>query len=185
MMTATERESLLKNLAESRERLLAIVQRLSREQLHFRPAPGRWTVAECVEHIAMVEERVLGLIQKVLGDGPAPAKRSAMEGRDGILVEEVAGRSRRVEAPEYLVPRGRWPDEQLWKEFEAARQRTREFASGTDADLRKHFYAHPVLGELDLYQWLLLIGAHCDRHRAQSEEVMASAGFPRFNRAAS
>jgi len=101
------------------------------------------------------------------------------------LVENVAGRVTRFQAPEYLVPQGQWPDEQLWKEFEAARLRTGEFARSTEADLRKHFYAHPVLGELDLYQWLLLISAHCDRHRAQSEEVMASAGFPRSSAAAS
>jgi len=185
MMTAAERETLLKNLADSRERLLATVQGLSREQLHYRPAPGRWTVAECVEHIAVVEGRVLGLIQKTLSDGPALSKRSAMEGRDSALVEDVAGRVTRFQAPEYLVPRGQWPDEQLLKEFEAVRQGTREFASSTGADLRKHFYAHPVLGELDLYQWLLLIGAHCDRHRAQSEEVMTGAGFPRSSAAAS
>src|SRR5208337_5201330 len=53
-MTDAERESLLKNLAESRERLLRMAQGLSREQLHYRLAPGRWTVAECVEHITTV-----------------------------------------------------------------------------------------------------------------------------------
>lgn len=185
MMTAAERETILKELAESRERLLRTVQGLSREQLHYRPAPGRWTVAECVEHIATVEGRVLGLIQKTLSEGPAPSKRSAMEGKDSALVEDVAGRITRFQAPEFLAPRGQWPDEQLLKEFEAARQRTREFAGSTEADLRRHFYAHPVFGELDLYQWLLLLAAHCDRHRAQSEEVMASAGFPRTSAAAS
>jgi len=185
MITTGERETVLNNLADSRKRLLEVVEGLTPEQLHYRPAPGRWTVAECVEHIATVEGRVLGLIHKTLNGGPAPAKRSAMEGRDGVLVEEVASRTRRVQAPEYLVPRGQWPDEQLWNEFEAARQRTREFAGSTNADLRRHFCAHPVLGELDLYQWLLLIGAHCDRHRAQSEEVMASPGFPRSSAAAS
>jgi uncharacterized damage-inducible protein DinB len=185
MMTVAERETLLRNLASSRERLLAIVQGLSAEQLHYRVAPGRWTVAECVEHIATVEGRVLGLIHKTLSSGPTPGKRSVMEGRDGALVEDVAGRATRFQAPEYLIPKGQWSDDQLLKEFEAARQRTREFVSSTGADLRRHFYAHPALGELDLYQWLLLIGAHCDRHRAQSEEVMASAGFPRSSAAAS
>jgi len=184
-MTTAEREALLQNLADSRERLLRIVKGLSHEQLHYRPAPGRWTVAECVEHIAIVEGRVLGLIQKTLSDGPAPGKHSVMKDKDGALVEDVAGRVTRFQAPEYLVPRGQWPDEQLLKEFEAARRRTGDFAGSTDADLRKHFYAHPVLGELDLYQWLLLISAHCDRHRAQSEEVMTGAGFPRSSAAAS
>lgn len=183
MMTSAERQTILRNLTDSRERLLGTVQGLSHEQLHYRSVPGRWTVAECVEHIATVEGRVLGLIQKTLGDGPTPAKSSAME--DSALVEDVAGRITRFRAPEYIVPHGQWPDDQLLKEFESARKRTQEFASSTDADLRKHFYGHPIFGELDLYQWLLLIAAHCDRHRAQSEEVMASAGFPRSSAAAS
>lgn len=185
MMSPGERETILKNLAESRERLLGTVRGLSPDQLHYRPAPGRWTVAECVEHITTVEGRVLALIQMTLSQGPAGSKRSAFEGKEDEMVRNVAGRITRFQAPDFLLPHGQWPDEQLLKEFEAARQKTREFASSTDAELRKHFYAHPVLGELDCYQWLLLIAAHCDRHRAQSEEVMACAGFPISSAAAS
>jgi uncharacterized damage-inducible protein DinB len=182
-MTSAERESLLKDLTESRERLLRMAQGLSREQLHYRPAPGRWTVAECLEHIATVEGRVLGLIQETLETGLDSSKRSAMEGKDDTLVASVVGRMPRFQAPEFLAPTGRWPDNQLLKEFEGARQQTRDFAASTRADLRRYFYKHPVFGELDLYQWLLLIAAHCDRHRAQSEEVMASLGFPRARQA--
>jgi len=182
-MTSAEREVLLTNLAESRERLLGLAQGLSREQLHFRPAPDRWTLAECLEHIVIVEGRVLRLVQQTLETGPDSSKRSAMEGQDHAMVHGTAGRAVRFQAPEYLVPTGRWPDEQLLKEFEAVRQQTREFAASTDADLRRHFFAHPVFGDLDLYQWLLLVTAHCDRHRAQSEDVMASPGFPRSREA--
>jgi hypothetical protein len=49
--------------------------------------------------------------------------------------------------------------------------------------LRRHFFRHPIFGDLDLYQWLLMIAAHCDRHRVQSEEVMASPEFPRTRQA--
>jgi hypothetical protein len=69
------------------------------------------------------------------------------------------------------------------QEFEAARERTRDFAASTQADLRRHFFKHPIFGDLDLYQWLLMIAAHCDRHRVQSEEVMASPEFPRTRQA--
>jgi uncharacterized damage-inducible protein DinB len=182
-MTSAERESLLKNLAESRERLLRMALDLSREQLHFRPAPGRWTVAECLEHIAFVEGRLLGLVQKLLETPPDPSKRSAMEGKDDMLVADLVGRVTRFQAPDYVAPTGRWPDEQLMKEFEAARRQTRDFAASTQANLRQHFYNHPIFGDLDMYQWLLLIAAHCDRHRAQSEEVIASPGFPRARQA--
>ena len=52
-MTSAERELALQNLAESRERLLRMANGLTREQLHYRPATERWSVAECLEHIVM------------------------------------------------------------------------------------------------------------------------------------
>jgi uncharacterized damage-inducible protein DinB len=178
MMTSAERETLLKNLAESRERLLRMAGRLSCEQWHYRTAPGRWTVAECVEHIACVEGRILGAIQKTLQTEPDGSKRSGWEGKEAEMLADVAGRVTRFPAPEMVVPTGRWPEGRLLDEFEAARERTREFAASTQADLRRHYFRHVVFGELDLYQWLMLLAAHCDRHREQSEEVMASPGFP-------
>ena len=182
-MTSAEREKLLKHLEESRERLLHVAKNLSREQLHYRPAADRWTVAECLEHIVTVEGRVLSIIQMTLEAGPDSGKRSAMEGQDDALVAGAVARLVRFQAPVILVPTGRWPDDQLLTEFEGVRQKSREFAGTTNADLRRHFYKHPALGELDLYQWVLLVAAHCDRHRVQSEEVMASPGFPRAQQA--
>jgi DinB superfamily len=182
-MTPAERDKLLKSLEESHERLLLMAKNLSREQLHYRPAPDRWTVAECLEHISMVEARVLGAIQKTLEAGPDPSKRSALEGMDDSIIPGAVARVTRFKAPEPLVPTGRCPDDQLLKEFEGTRQQTRAFAVSTTADLRHHFYKHPALGDLDLYQWMLLIAGHCDRHRVQSEEVMASPDFPRARQA--
>ena len=176
-MTPGEREAVLKNLTESRERLFRMGAGLSPEQWQFRTEPGRWSVAECVEHITTVEGRVLGLIQKTLEGGPDPSKSSAL--KDDALVADVAGRVTRFQAPEMLVPTGRWPHDELLKEFDRTRQQTQDFAANTTADLRQHFFPHRVFGELDLYQWLLLVAAHCDRHRAQGEEVMSSAGYPR------
>lgn len=182
-MTPAERELALQNLAESRERVLRMAQGLTHEQLHYRPAPGRWTVAECLEHIVTVETRLLDRIQTTIEKGPDSSRRSVLEGQDAALVAGTVAREVRFQAPEILEPTGRWPDEQLLPEFEAARQKSRDFAASTQADLRSHFFKHPVLGDLDLYQWLLMIAAHCDRHRAQSEEVMASAGFPSAQKA--
>ncbi len=182
-MTPAERELALQNLADSRERLLRMAHGLSRDQLHFCPAPDRWSVAECLEHIVTVEARLLERIQTTLEKGPDSSRRSALEGRDDALVAGTVARELRFQAPEILVPSGRWPDDRLLPEFEAARQKSRDFAASTQADLRSHFFKHPALGDLDLYQWLLMIAAHCDRHRAQSEEVIASGGFPRAKQA--
>jgi uncharacterized damage-inducible protein DinB len=175
-MTPGEREVVLKSLTDSREQLHRMGAGLSRDQWHYRAEPGRWSVAECVEHITTVEWGVLTLIEKTLESGPDSSKNNAM--KDDALVADVAGRVTRFQAPEMLVPTGRWTHEELLNEFDRVRQRTHDFAASTNSDLRQHFFKHPVLGELDLYQWLLLVAAHCDRHRVQSEEVMATAGYP-------
>ncbi len=71
------------------------------------------------------------------------------------------------------MPIGRWPEfETLLSQFEAARNRSIEFTTATDADLRNHVFPHPFLGQLDCYQWLLFIAAHCERHVRQMEEVL-------------
>lgn len=175
-MTPAERERAINALHESRERLLAAVERLSPSQLAYKPAADRWSVAECVEHIILVEDSILGAIQKTALQ-PAGSPQTVLE--DDALVAKVVDRSERIKGPERLMPTGRWPHHELCREFEAARKRTSQFTATTDVKLRESVFPHPRLGPLDCYQWLLLIAAHGERHRAQAEEVMASAEFPR------
>jgi len=176
-MTPAERQDVLMRLEESRERLLRNIDGLSAEQMLYRAQPGQWSVAEIVEHLVIVERHLVGAIEKLVQGLPDASKRSGMS--DAEMFVLVATPVRRIEAPASAFPKSRWPPEELSGEFEAARQRTREFAAATDADLRSHCMPHPTLGDLDCYQWLLLVGAHCQRHCAQSERVKASLGFPR------
>jgi uncharacterized damage-inducible protein DinB len=178
-MTSAEREFTLKGLDDSREHLLGALQRLSREQLEYRPSADRWSVAECVEHIILVEKYVLKGLEGLVKQPPDTSKHSDWEGRDVHLVKRVAERVNRLKAPEGFRPNGRWPIEKLAAEFEPARAQSREFVGSLEGDLRSRVYLHPALGEIDAYQFILFIVGHCDRHRAQSEEVMSTPGFPR------
>ena len=175
-MTPAEREHATKYLETTRESYLHAARSLSRDQLQYKPAPDRWSVAEALEHIIIVERRVLGSIEKTVQQAPN-ASKSALE--DQFLVRRVATRLGRFKGPDVLMPKGQWPEHRLPEEFEAVRRRSLEFASNTQAELRHHSFPHPFFGELDCYQWLLLIPAHCERHLAQAAEVMAEPGFPR------
>jgi hypothetical protein len=35
-------------------------------------------------------------------------------------------------------------------------------------------HTHPVLGELDLYQWLIFVGQHEGRHKKQIDRTLKS-----------
>ena len=178
-ITPVERERLTRYLAASREKLLLLVKGLSAAELDYKPAPDRWSAAENIEHITVVENIVFGRVTSALGSSPDPSKRGAWEGRDDAIVHEVESRVKRLQAPELGLPKGRWAHDELFRQFEATRQRTSDFATSTTAAPRSHVFPHPFFGELDCYQWMLLMGAHCIRHTAQIEELMATPGFPR------
>ena len=183
-MEATERERVVQYLAESRERLVLAVEGLSDEQRSFQPAQDRWSIADCVEHIIVVETSVLRNIQQVLQSAPQPERQNEAQGKEQVILERVPARERRVKGPEEAMPQGRWPDfEDLMRQFEATRERSVRFSAVTQADLRNHFFPHPFLGLLDCYQWLLFLSAHCERHVRQIEEVKAYPGYPRRQQA--
>ncbi len=175
-MTPTERARAIDYLHETRENLIRPTEGLSPMQLQYKPAPDRWSVAECLEHITVTEGFILGNINKTLQQEAAFSASGF--GDDGV-VKTVADRSTRIKGPEILMPTGRWPHDRLLAEFRVTRGRSFDFAATTETQLRKYSFAHPLLGPLDCYQWLLLIGAHGERHRQQVEEVIADSGFPR------
>ncbi len=179
-MEAHERQLVVDQLKSSQERLLGLVQGLTADQWTFRPAEGRWSIGECVEHVIRVENRVLGLIGKKLDEStPEPEKRDPTHAKDAVVAQSVPDRTIRREAPEPVRPTGQWAvANELLAEFQKTRQRTAEFAATTQGDLRSHFVPHMALGELDCYQWLLVLSLHGVRHAQQIEEIKAAPGFP-------
>jgi hypothetical protein len=176
-MQTAERDLALLQMHRSRVRLLETVQGLSAEQRSFKPAGDCWSVVDCVEHIIVVEHFVLDSIGRVLQSASEPEKQAEAAGKDELVQKRVPSRNIRVKGPEQVMPVGRWPEfETLLSQFEVARNRSIEFTTATDADLRNHVFPHPFLGQLDCYQWLLFIAAHCERHVRQMEEVLAVRG---------
>lgn len=176
MISQAERDFAIKQLDQSRGRLLRLAEGLSPDQLLYRPDPGRWSIAENVEHVVVVERRLLGAIDKLLQEPPDLSKQSALS--DAEVIWRVSNVVSPVKAPERALPTMRWPAETVLQEFETLRQQTQDFVSAVAGDLRHHFINHFVFGDLDCYQWFLMMGAHCNRHCAQSEAVKLSRGFP-------
>jgi len=177
MITPAEREYAIQQLDQTGERLMRLLQGLSHDQLLYSPELGRWSIADNVEHLLVVETRVVGAIEKLLLEPADASKRCALT--DAELVWRVATVQERMPAPPHTLPKLRWPAETLPDEFVAARRQTRQFTSTVAGNLRGHFITHLLFGDLDCYQWLLLLGAHCNRHTLQCESVKSFPSFPR------
>jgi hypothetical protein len=180
-LSPAEREHAVAELESSRRAFLEATHGLSEAQWNFKPAPDRWSIAECSEHIAVTEVLVLELVAEQALKGPAELeKRALVQGKDTALMTMAVDRSAKFKAPGPIQPTHRWatPGE-ITKNVLENRARTIEFVSTTQEDLRDHFMDHPVFKTLDTYQWILLTSAHMRRHTAQILEVKADPNFPK------
>jgi len=178
-MELHERQFVLDQLASSEARLLDLVDGLTSEQWSFREAPERWSIAENIEHLVAFEGFIAGMIASVIEGEAEPEKQASAEKKDPLVRGLAGARHIKFNAREVVRPVGRWREpEEMVAELRKARARTLAFAAETQANLREHFFPHIAFGDLDCYQWLMLLGQHAYRHALQIEEIKANPAYP-------
>jgi hypothetical protein len=178
-MEVHERRMVLEQLASSEARLLELVDGLTPEQWSFRETPERWSIAENIEHCILFEEFIRGAIGKALEALAEPDKRALAAGKEHLVFGLANARGIKFKAREIVRPVGRWTDTaELIAELRKTRVRTIAFAAETQIELRDHFFPHIAFGDLDCYQWLVVVGQHAMRHALQIEEIKADAEYP-------
>ena len=183
-MDAEQRQFALDQLAASQSRLLAAVADLTSQQWRFREDPDRWSIAENLEHLIHFESFINQAISNALARPAEPEKQShAASNQPRVLsLGSAESRRARLTAREAVRPTGKWSEpNDLIEEFRSARASTVAFATETDADLHAHFFPHIAFGDLDCYQWLLVLSFHAGRHISQIRQVKAHAAYPESN----
>ena len=175
--SAADKEKALALLESSKKGVLDATKGLSEAQWNFKPAPDKWSIAECMEHIAAAEDFIRGTVEQNVMKAPAAPDRDIAK-IDAGIVANVPDRSAKFQAPEPLKPTNRFGSpEAAIKHFVESRAKTEEFLK-TTADLRGHAVDSPVGGKWVAYQFILMIAAHSQRHTKQIEEVKSSTGYP-------
>ena len=175
--SAADKEKALALLETSKRGVLAATKGLSPAQWNFKPAPEKWSIAECMEHIAAAEDFIRGTVEENVMKAPAAPDRDTAK-IDAAIVANVPDRSNKFQAPEPLKPTNRFGSpEAAIKHFLESRAKTEAFLKSTP-DLRGHAVDSPVGGKWDAYEFVLMIAAHSERHTKQIEEVKSSAGYP-------
>ncbi|MCC6586521.1 MAG: DinB family protein [Bryobacterales bacterium] len=175
-----ERDRAMSYLHATRKQFLDIVQSVSDSQFRFKPGPDRWSIAEVAEHLTLAEDLMYGAAQRTLESPKVTVAPEEFKKKDEAILKMVPDRSRKAQAPEQIRPTGKFGTrDALVAEFKSRRDRTIEFVKTTKAELRSHTSPHPVFGAIDVYEWVLFIAAHSDRHIQQMREVMADAKYPR------
>jgi hypothetical protein len=176
-MTDADRKTVLNELESSRNSVVQAVSGLTEAQASARTSDESWSAAACVEHLVVVEERILNRIQQPATPHPPSINDP---NREEAMLKNVAARLDRFKGPEGAMPTGRFASlEAALNQFNAVRDRTITFVQTCQEDLRAKTAQHPIIGYLDGVQWLRVIAAHSERHVNQIEEIKASVAANR------
>ena len=179
-----ERDRAMSYLHATQKQVSDTIAALTPAQLDFHAGPNRWSVGDCLEHLALTETGLFGMLKgqvmaSPMGSPGAPEKMALTAGKDEAVIQAISSREVKAKAPEMFVPSHKWKTTaETLAAFRAARKETIAYTQTTPAELRLHFMPIPG-GLLDGYQVILMIGAHTERHLAQMKEVMADPAFPK------
>lgn len=178
--TAGEKEQLTAYYAETYANLQKSVEGLSEAQLNFKPGKDRWSVAQCVEHIALTAPELFGYLKKTLDAPENPERKADVKMTDEDIIKAMTNREYKAKAAENMQPAKSGIDvkarlEQLKKQNNEILAYTGTFSTES---LRNRIADAPF-GAVDAYQFALFIPGHTARHTLQIEEVKSDPGFPK------
>jgi hypothetical protein len=186
-MILLTREQYLDSLQELREQASSFGNRLTAPQLVWQPRGGAgWSVAECMDHLAVFNTGYLGALEAAAGN--APSSGHAGEFRTaGFLSEKFLGIAEpppgfKAKAPAKLAPRPTLNPEKILPEFLATLDRASAFVrSSSTKDLNAVRFTNPFIPLLRFTAGtgMLVLGAHARRHIYQADQVTKEPDFPR------
>jgi len=141
------------------------------ERRAVRPSPDRWSPAEVIHHVVIVERRLVTRLTALVEQARAFAPE-----HDSSSVFTVVDPSRfisrvnRFRTSELGEPRDT-DASRVWTDFETTRRELKEVIRSADGLALSEVSApHPALGPLTGYGWIAFAGAHAARHAAQIKE---------------
>lgn len=179
-LLTSERQELIVQLQSSLHMFNATIVGLSIEQLNFREKDKKWTIAECIEHITLAELKFPTIVADEMQKPSNPDYRNKIKIKDEKIRPKMLSRIWRAKSPEIFKPTGRFISSvEAIKTFQEQRLKTMEYINKTTDDLRNHFWKHPLTGTIDLYQTLILMSAHLERHIEQMQKIKTATNFPK------
>jgi len=170
-MTEHEGLEILDSLERGPGVLLDALQGVTGELAERVPGPEKWSILQCVEHMALSEEY---LVSRLLAAEQVSAPLVDRE-REAKLIARATDPSKPAKAPEPAAPRGTFATlQEALQNLLSSRRRAVQFAQDhVQEDLRCWITSCLPFGKVNCQEVLLLTAAHMVRHAKQIEEIKA------------
>ena len=176
-MTSEDREHLLVHYEMTGQMLAEQVRGLSPAQLEYKASPDRWSIRQCVSHLAVAEpDYWRDLMASVKAAPDMAGKKSANTdadimwyGIDRVVHTKTGGGHEKVDT---------YKDTGVaLAKFQALRATMIDYIKTTNDDLRAHSFGQGEV--IDSWQWMLEISTHAERHIQQIREIKNDPNFPK------
>ena len=170
----------LDHLDVTRSSLEQVLSEVPPERYSVQPDGGGWSVAEVLEHLAIVEGRVLKAFKEHIDESPAadlPREQDASSVMASMDTVRLVDRTQRLVSGEQSLPKTAAAPDVSWNLLMERRRDLRSRIRAADGVALGSFKVpHARLGALNLYQWIIFLGSHEARHVAQIREVARAVG---------
>ena len=157
-------------IGEATQRLIDVVDGIDVEAFVARSdGAGPWSVSEVVEHVAIANRNILGVVSSRL---------EPMVGPSDLMDEEMPYLFYGSEEPPNVgAPTGAWTDiDDALSRLDGTARDLGGWAIDAPFDLRGRGARHFAFGTLDGAQWLRFSAAHTWRHRRHVLQVRRALG---------
>jgi uncharacterized damage-inducible protein DinB len=166
---------LLARIERRRQEMVAEADRLTAEQLTFRPAPNAWSTLDVIEHLVKVEEAIAARVR------PRQPRRlvETARAKAALCIMRVLFVARgRIKVPvQAILPLGGVTLNDLASRWQAAQAALRErLESFGPQDWSRPMMRHPLIGLLTPSEGLAFIHAHMGHHRRQIQRAVRRSG---------
>jgi hypothetical protein len=159
----------LKRLDSIHQKLLDTITPLKTEIFSQRPSNDEWSVGEIVQHLCLVEERVIKDLERAIARGPQHLRFF----KRLMPISIVSSRLLRVKAPKAVNPLAVPHKDVAIENFNRARKSLKDLCATHDSyRFRQLIFKHPFLGDIDGVATISFVGYHERRHYKQIREVL-------------
>jgi hypothetical protein len=181
-----ELKDYVRQIEEIRRDAESLVDGLSEAQFNWQPAPGRWSIGECLEHLNVTARLYWPMIAEAINRSRVSGVMSNGPYKHGWLGNWLARSAEpppkmRFKAPRKFRPPSDQPLARVWPQFLAFQDRLLDLiqdANGVDLGKTKVQLPATQKIKLTLGQAFRLVTAHERRHLWQARQVKEHAGFP-------
>jgi hypothetical protein len=176
-MSDEDREHLLVHFQMTTQMVAEQVRGLSPAQLEYRASPDRWTIRECVSHLAVAEPDYWRDLMAAVKAAPDMKDKKSSNtdadimwyGIDRVVHTKTGGGHEKVDTYKDLGT--------ALAKFQALRATMIDYIKTTNDDLRAHSFGKQEV--IDSWQWMLEISTHAERHIQQIREIKNDPNFPK------